>query len=357
MFARVRIHGMVVLACLIAASSVAARNRAGGAQSFSVASSLDGKTVLPHRIHWLAWPSGSSSRILEVDFLIDGRKSWIEKKAPYIYGDIGNWLVTSALSPGRHRFTVRAKAKDGTTAQRTTIARVLPAAPPPRELAGSWERLVTKEQAGPVTPAGTWAITIDSTGWIIRDPDGARGCRCGNWIDVAYSPGNLVELRGGIWTQPNDARVKLGGNGWCNDTHAPANYDLYGTNAPVEYGWTVSSDTLTVTLNGPTAAAQQTQSRTGSWLASGRASDKHQRPERNEWTCAHPGPLVPLRKRTLLRTPSDGVRLSPARCPYAWPKSWPRMPWRRMVDRCASSSTSWGSLVRAQYRPSREAHG
>jgi hypothetical protein len=250
MFARVRIHGIVVLACLIAASSVAARNGAGGAQSFSVASTLDGKTVLPHRIHWLARPSRASSHILEVDFLIDGRKSWIEKKSPYVYGDTGNWLVTSALSPGRHRFTVRARAKDGTTAQRTTIARVLPAAPPPSELAGSWERVVTKEQAGPVTPAGTWGITIDSTGWIVRDPDGSRGCGCGSWIDVAYSPGNLVELRSGIWTQPNSARAKLGGNGWCNDTHAPANYDLYGTNAPVDYDWTVSADTLTVTLNG-----------------------------------------------------------------------------------------------------------
>jgi hypothetical protein len=27
-----------------------------------------------------------------------------------------------------------------------------------------------------------------------------------------------------------------------------------------------------------------------------------------------------------------------------------------MVERCASSSTSWGSLVRAQYRPSRKPH-
>jgi anti-anti-sigma factor len=29
--------------------------------------------------------------------------------------------------------------------------------------------------------------------------------------------------------------------------------------------------------------------------------------------------------------------------PYAWPKSWPRIPRRRLVERCAPSSTSWGS--------------
>jgi hypothetical protein len=248
---RSSVASVVLLAFVIAVTPAAARSRAGDAQSFSVASTLDGKTVLPHRIHWLARPSGAASKILEVDFLIDGRKSWIEKKSPYVYGDTGNWLVTSALSPGRHRFTVRAKAKNGTTAQRTTIARVLPAAPPPSELAGSWERVVTKEQAGPVTPAGTWGITIDSTGWTVRDPDGARGCGCGSWIDVAYLPGNRVELRSGIWTQPKDARAaKRFGNGWCNETHAPANYDLYGTNAPVDYDWSVSADTLTVTLNG-----------------------------------------------------------------------------------------------------------
>ena len=46
-----------------------------------------------------------------------------------------------------------------------------------------------------------------------------------------------------------------------------------------------------------------------------------------------------------------------ARCRYAWPNSWPRSPRSRTVERRAPSSTSWGSLVRAQYRPSRKAHG
>jgi hypothetical protein len=249
MVARVRIHGIVILACLVASSAASARSGGEVAQSFSVSTTLTGRTVLPHRIHWLAHARGPSP-IIEVDFLIDGRKSWIEQNAPYEYGDTGNWLVTSALSPGRHRFTVRARARDGSTAQRTTVARVLPAASPPAELAGLWERTVTKQEAGPVTPAGTWGITIDSTGWTVRDPDGSRGCRCGSWIDVAYPPGNLVELRSGIWTRPNDAQTVHGGNGWCNDTHPPANYDLYGTNASVNYGWAVSGETLTVKLNG-----------------------------------------------------------------------------------------------------------
>jgi hypothetical protein len=55
-----------------------------------------------------------------------------------------------------------------------------------------------------------------------------------------------------------------------------------------------------------------------------------------------------------LRVCSHGfLRTGPARSPCAWPKSWPRTSCFRMVQRCGPSSTSWGSLVRAQYRPSR----
>jgi hypothetical protein len=224
----------VIILMSIAASSAAAWGAAEHARSFTIASTLAGKTVLPHRIHWLANPTGSSARIVEVDFLIDGRKSWIEKKAPYSYGDDGNWLVTSWLSPGSHRFTVRATAADGVTAQRTTIARVLPAAAPPSGLAGSWKRTVTQEQAGAQTPAGTWVLSVDKTGWKIRDPkDG------GVFIDVAYLVGGRLQARGGIFTKP---KSNFEGNGWCGDT-----------NAPVNYRWAVSAGKLTLTLIGADA--------------------------------------------------------------------------------------------------------
>jgi hypothetical protein len=44
-----------------------------------------------------------------------------------------------------------------------------------------------------------------------------------------------------------------------------------------------------------------------------------------------------------------------ARSPYAWPESWRRMPRFAMVERRASSSTSWASLARSQDRPSPKA--
>jgi hypothetical protein len=89
---------------------------------FKVASTLDGKSALPHRIEWLGLPTLPAKKIAKVEFLIDSRLRWVEHAAPYVYG--GNqgshrsYLVTSWLSPGAHHFTVRAVAVNGQTANR-----------------------------------------------------------------------------------------------------------------------------------------------------------------------------------------------------------------------------------------------
>jgi len=209
----------IVLACVIAVSSAAARSSSAGAEPFTVTSTLDGKKVLPHRIRWIGRPNLSAAQVLKVEFLIDNKVRWRERNPPYTYGDDTNWLVTSWLSPGRHRFTVRATAKDGRTALRTTTARVVPAPSPPAELVGTW-----KHSFG----AGIWTLTVDKAGWKIRDPFGT-----GNFIDIAYFSGGRLQARGGIYTTL-DSRFE--GNGWCQDV-----------NAPVNYRWAVSADTLTLT--------------------------------------------------------------------------------------------------------------
>ena len=48
---------------------------------FAVRSTLDRKTVLPHRIRWLAFPHVPTSQVREVEFLIDGKVRWIEHNA------------------------------------------------------------------------------------------------------------------------------------------------------------------------------------------------------------------------------------------------------------------------------------
>jgi hypothetical protein len=163
---------------------------------FKVTSTLTGKTVLPHRIRWLAIPNVPPSRIREVDFLIDGRVSWVEHSAPYSYGYNANYLVTTWLTPGVHRFKTRALATNGRRATSTSAgARVRPAPAPPAELAaGPWRREITQV---PGAPPGTWTLTIDNVGWSIIDPLGG-----GSLIDVAYLSPTLLERAAGSGRSP-----------------------------------------------------------------------------------------------------------------------------------------------------------
>jgi hypothetical protein len=146
--------------------------------SFTVTSTLDGKTVLPLRIRWIASPHGAPATIAAVKYLIDGHLAWTEHHAAYFYGgnegSYGNWLVTSFLKPGEHTFTVTADASKGAVATDTVRARVVAAPAPPAKLAGSWTRIVTpadlkKGPKGP--PGGRWTITVDSIGWAVHAGD------------------------------------------------------------------------------------------------------------------------------------------------------------------------------------------
>jgi len=124
--------------------------------SFTVTSSLDGKTVLPLRSHWIAYPKidPSQGQITQVDYLIDGYHAWSAHSAPWYYGDNGNWLVTSILKPGLHTFTVRAVVSADKDAVDKFQARVIAPPQPPARLAGRWVH-------------GARTLLIMKTGWCI----------------------------------------------------------------------------------------------------------------------------------------------------------------------------------------------
>jgi hypothetical protein len=230
-----RLHvAIAVLLTLVISVTSAAASAPGRVR---VRSTLDGKTVLPHRVRWVAHPS-PRSRVKSVKFLIDGKLRWVEHNSPFVYGDDTDWLVTSWLRPGKHAFTVRATTRDGRTVSRTTKARVLPTPAPPAELAGTrWTHLL-KNQGENGSPAGTWSLRVTPTGWKIEDPNAST-----NFIDVAYLSPGVVELRGGIWTRPRSLQE---GNGWCEDT-----------NQAVRYHWAVAGDQLTLSLAGPKRCGDQ----------------------------------------------------------------------------------------------------
>ena len=172
----------------------------------------------PLRIRWQAFPRAPAADVSEVDYLIDGRLGWVEYNTPYFYGDDGNWLVTSFLTPGEHAFTVRVITTDGHTATDTVIASVTAPPAPPSALSGvTWARQVTladvqKSTSAQPPPPGRWRLRIDRMGWQLLDPT-----LSGNWglFDVRYQPGGSLHMRPTIEYPP----YPNSNNGsFCDDT-------------------------------------------------------------------------------------------------------------------------------------------
>jgi len=223
-------------AALVAALAVAATGSAiaSGSVNFSVFSTLTGKRVLPHRIHWLGRTSLAPAKVREVDFAIDGRRVWVEHHAPYSFGYDANYLVTSWLRPGLHTFTVTAVATDGRRATVSSRARTVAPQPPPPALSGTWHRR-------------RWSLTIDAVGWRFLDPSRRRGAL----IDVAYLSPGALEARGGIATRDHDPREN---NLWCDEPFQP-----------VRYHWSASGGRLTLVLVGPRRCGSQSRIWAGVW--------------------------------------------------------------------------------------------
>lgn len=251
---------ILAAAAVVAFGVASATSVARPSASFSVHSTLDGRAVLPHHLRWLGQPSLPAAQIKEVDFLIDGKVLWVEHKPPYAYSgdDPGHvaYLVTSWLTPGMHRFAVRAVATDGRKATDTVRARVPKAPEPPAALAGTWERSIPDTSDAPApgspgnptdsyTPPGTYRMVIDSR-WIQHIQPGrfvqAISDHTGDgWYyesDYVASPTTFRVYGAVTRFQLNDTLAD-GGGWWC-----------WQDGPAATYRWSVSGDILTLTPAG-----------------------------------------------------------------------------------------------------------
>jgi hypothetical protein len=235
--------GLVVLALLASAGSAFAR---GGAQPFRITSSLDGKKVLPIKSRWLAYPKVPSAKVAEVDFLIDGKVRCVEHYSPYNYGSddfhghFGS-LVTSWLTPGKHRFTATAILANGQKASDTNIVRVLPAPRPPAVLArGRWQRTVTRESIAKLNaelPPGQWELIFDRVGIWELDPIGSGGVE-----HVVFKGDTMIE-DAPVWMVPYvNGHANLNRFG-----HTDLGSGFREDGPPARYRWSVTGDELTLT--------------------------------------------------------------------------------------------------------------
>jgi hypothetical protein len=252
---------LLVLGTAEGATIVDAHDRSHATTStLSVTSTLQGRQVLPHRIRWLVRTSLSQAQVGEVAFLIDGKARWIERRAPYTYGDDGGYLVTSWLTPGSHRFAVRVRSNDGRSATEVVVARVRPAPEPPAALAGTWRRDVqgTSQQIG--GPPGIYTLRFDRR-WIqdrapgAWNPDTGHGGIVDNyWVPAART----FEIAGSVTfriLRDEDAE----GGWWCEPGGPRATYS-----------WSVTGDTLTLKpLNGRDPCGERGYVYTGDWTRAG----------------------------------------------------------------------------------------
>jgi len=272
-------RSLVLVAALAVAVMAAALFAAGGsaaAKTFKATSTLDGEKVLPHRLHWAASTTLAPNRIAQVKFLIDGKVRWIEHDAPYFFGGNGgrhrNYLVTSWLRPGKHKFTVRAIGKNGRSATDTVVARVLPAPIVPAPLAGDWQRKIDTSSApksgspgnpsGTLTPSGVYRIAFDRK-WIFDTfPCDTSPCRWnaktgggGEFVSDWTPATSTFAVRGPVTFRIfHDATDRLGGF-WC-----------YEDGPAAKYTWSVSGNTLTLApIGGHDACGIRGFIWTGTW--------------------------------------------------------------------------------------------
>jgi hypothetical protein len=253
---------IALLSCLIVAVAVAAA-AAAGSQPFKVSSTLDGKSVLPHRIHWIGSTTLPQTQIAFVGFLIDDKIVWSGARIPNTFADDGGYLVTSWLTPGRHSFTFRVHAKDRRVADDTVVARVLPAPEPPAALAGTWKRTIDGT-AAPSTrpqPSGTYKLVFDRRWVQTRLPgafDEATSQKTGNGLilDSDWTPGaSSFHAQGNVIFKSPQRSDRENGQTWC---------DAGGPGA--DYTWSVAGSTLTLTpAGGKDACAVRGFIWTGTW--------------------------------------------------------------------------------------------
>ena len=241
---------------------------------FAVKSSLDGKSVLPHRIAWVAYPSLPRTKVARVEFLIDGGQvRWAQGSPPYRYARDG-YLVTSWLSPGRHRFQVRATAGDGRVATKTVVAVVAAAPPPPAALAGTWQRTIDTSDApkpgskgnptSTLTPSGLYRITFEKRwlnsrfpGKFVYPQSNKTGNGFTDQADYTATP-TLLHVRGAVIFRKYSDKVS-GGGSWC-----------YFGGPAASYRWRVTETTLTLApVGGSDSCGFRGFIWTGEWTRAG----------------------------------------------------------------------------------------
>jgi hypothetical protein len=226
-----RTHAIAAAALTLSLAGCGPGSQAA-APPLGVVSSVSDRATLAGALQWTAVATGvrPEDPVARVDFLVDGRRRWTDRHAPFVFNDDRNALHPWILTRGSHRLAVRLVTTRGRTVGTASEVTVAPAPPVPSALAGRWWRRLTAADirtAGRTLPAGVWHARFAGNGVVFfAGPRGARGAEAFTAIRTG-----LIALAGPVlWLAPEPRR-----SGLCN------------AERPAPYDWHVHGSALTLT--------------------------------------------------------------------------------------------------------------
>jgi hypothetical protein len=239
----------IVLALSLASCGT---NPHGAARPLRVVSSISDHATLSGALTWTAVPAGvrSADPVTRVDFLIDGRQRWSDRRAPFVFNDDHNVLHSWILTRGSHRLAVRLVTRLGKTVSTASQVTVAPAAAIPPALAGRWTRHLTTADippgARPALLTGVWHARFAHDGVVFfSGPHGSGGTEAFTTIDA-----RLIALAGPVlWLAPGPRQ-----DGLCHAERA----------AP--YTWHVDGSALTLATSHDSHCPNRAALLNGTWI-------------------------------------------------------------------------------------------
>jgi hypothetical protein len=246
-----RMHATAAAITLAIALASCGSSSQGRAPSLRVVSSISDRATLVGALQWTAVPAGvrSADPVARVDFLVDGRRRWTDRHAPFVFNDDHNLLHPWILARGSHRLAVRLVTTLGETV--STASQVTVAAGPaiPSALASRWTRRLTAADVPRTSrrtlPTGVWHARFARDGVVsFAGPRSAGGTEAFTAIRTG-----LIALAGPVvWLAPEARR-----RGLCDVERV----------AP--YRWQVHRDALTLTTRHDSRCSNRAALFGGTW--------------------------------------------------------------------------------------------
>jgi hypothetical protein len=176
---RLAIFAAAVIELLAVAAGARAHASVDQPAVWSVTSSIVDGATLAAPTRWSAEPVGPPPGGLDrIEFLIDGKLLWVERHAPFVFNNDGNYLYPYVFARGAHQLIARAVSASGERV--TTTANVqMTQTPPkiPRALQATWRHRVSqavidrnRAPGDPPLPGGVLRLKFGGNGLALATP-------------------------------------------------------------------------------------------------------------------------------------------------------------------------------------------